>query len=354
MDSFGIATGSGDALESRNEEELLPAEASGSKRRDNKKRKAKSSSRDPESAPAQRTRHEAGERGKAKTSSRPNLFIALQISNPDIHRRVDQFQQHVVSSNPMLSEACVPVAKSHITLHVLNAEESRLGVLEGALGRAGAAATGGRPLQLRLRGVSNFRDKVIFADIEANATLNALWSEISKELEALDLLPEVKPLAAHMTLLKTSRAKSKQVLKARIPASAYAELEDLDFGVQTCTSLQLLSMVRPQGRDGYYFKHAEVPFAFIQASRDRDEHSLCSQLKNYLPSKQQMKENEPNSVTAGITDARQVSQSVREAVTSNVTIRSDDPSNASNPYVVLALCGLTAIAAIKIFYAYRK
>ena len=48
----------------------------------------------------------------------PNAFIALQISNPEIHSKVRQFQDKFLINNPKLWQYCRPIARSHITLQV--------------------------------------------------------------------------------------------------------------------------------------------------------------------------------------------------------------------------------------------
>ena len=48
----------------------------------------------------------------------PNAFIALQISNPEIHSKVRQFQDKFLNDNPKLWQYCRPIGRSHITLQV--------------------------------------------------------------------------------------------------------------------------------------------------------------------------------------------------------------------------------------------
>ena len=56
-------------------------------------------------------------------SQRPNWFLAFQFDNPDILNKVKDIQNEIIEQEPKLSAACVPVAKSHLTLFVFNTQE---------------------------------------------------------------------------------------------------------------------------------------------------------------------------------------------------------------------------------------
>ena len=55
---------------------------------------------------------------------RPNVFLALRLSNPDIHSNVRRFQEKFLADNPKLGRLCVPVQKSHVSLQVNNHVQS--------------------------------------------------------------------------------------------------------------------------------------------------------------------------------------------------------------------------------------
>ena len=56
-------------------------------------------------------------------SQRPNWFLAFQFDNTDILNKVKDIQNEIIEQEPKLSAACVPVAKSHLTLFVFNTQE---------------------------------------------------------------------------------------------------------------------------------------------------------------------------------------------------------------------------------------
>ena len=55
---------------------------------------------------------------------RPNVFLALRLSNPEIHSNVRRFQEKFLADNPKLGRLCVPVQKSHVSLQVKNHVQS--------------------------------------------------------------------------------------------------------------------------------------------------------------------------------------------------------------------------------------
>ena len=57
-----------------------------------------------------------------KKRQRPNWFLAFQFDNPDILQKVKNMQNDVIEVEPKLTNACVPVEKSHMTLFVLDTE----------------------------------------------------------------------------------------------------------------------------------------------------------------------------------------------------------------------------------------
>ena len=54
----------------------------------------------------------------------------------------------------------------------------------------------------------------------------------------------------HLTLLKTSRGRTREEKKAKISEEQYADVADLHFGTQVSSCLQLLSMTGKGGADG--------------------------------------------------------------------------------------------------------
>ena len=58
-----------------------------------------------------------------------------------------------------------------------------------------------------------------------------------------------KPFDSHVTLLKSRHLRETMA----IDPSSYSDVADLDFGVQRCSSVQLLSMTAGRPRQGEYY-----------------------------------------------------------------------------------------------------
>lgn len=194
---------------------------------------------------------------------KPNVFIAMQIKDQGIKDKLREIQAHAEKVSPELKEIFVNVSKSHLTLQVFNVEESQLEKVGEAMQKAVLAANI-HSIQLHLKGISTFRDRVVFAEVEETEHLKCLWHELD---EQLSILPGVRNLklakdtkkTGHVTIMKSSKAKSKKMRHAKIPKETYQDFVEMDFGTENCHELQLLSMIKPPGKDGYYYRHLEVP-----------------------------------------------------------------------------------------------
>ena len=81
-----------------------------------------------------------------------------------------------------------------------------------------------------------------------------------------------KKLIPHLTIAKMSKIYKKKQQKNKkkddtdknvlqgIEPSAYAELIDTEFGSQTIDGLELLSMIVPPDKDGYYYCFEKCSF----------------------------------------------------------------------------------------------
>ena len=61
---------------------------------------------------------------------------------------------------------------------------------------------------------------------------------------------EAREFSPHLTLLKTSRGRTREEREAKISEEQYAAVADLYFGTQVSSCLQLLSMTGKGGADG--------------------------------------------------------------------------------------------------------
>ena len=200
---------------------------------------------------------------KTDFEHKPNVFIAMQINDQSIKTKLKSVQDHAERLSPELKETFVNVSKSHMTLQVFNVDEAELEKVGEAMQRA-VLAVNVNSVQLHLKGISTFRDRVVFAKVEESKILKCLWNELDEQLSNLPGVGNFKVakdngITGHVTIMKSSKVKSKKMRHAKIPKETYQDFVEMDFGTENCHELQLLSMIKPPGKDGYYYRHLEVP-----------------------------------------------------------------------------------------------
>ncbi|TRY84447.1 hypothetical protein DNTS_035812, partial [Danionella cerebrum] len=147
---------------------------------------------------------------KKQGSNRPNYFISVPITNPEIKQAVELLQKQILEKDPRLSKALIPVGTLHITLLV-----TYLGTQEQCVRTA-------------------FEERGIVAADEK----------------------EFKP---HLTFLKLSRApKLRKLGVRRLDPGLFSDLESRVFGEECVCRVDLCSMLGKKTEDGYYQKERSV------------------------------------------------------------------------------------------------
>ncbi|XP_058611347.1 A-kinase anchor protein 7 isoform X2 [Onychostoma macrolepis] len=214
---------------------------------------------------------------KKKETARPNYFVSLPITNPEIKQAVEQVQKLLLEKDCRLSRALIPVGTLHITLLVthlstqeqLDLAASTLSELESPLN----ALLGGRRLTLPFCGIGHFKQEVAFVQITDGdhlTTLTLMAESIRKAFEEQGIVSgDDKAFKPHLTFLKLSRAPKlrKQGVKKLDPA-LFSEFKDRVFGDECVCRVDLCSMLKKKSADGYYHREKSVSFNLVQ-SRQR-------------------------------------------------------------------------------------
>ncbi|CAH1253500.1 AKAP7, partial [Branchiostoma lanceolatum] len=219
---------------------------------------------------------EGEEEGKVKkkkkeTRPRPNYFVAIRVSNEEIHRGLKAVQEAVLDQEKNLLPAMIPLINMHITLLVTHLTEEQLDRAKEALRLAKARLNPRflRPenrLLLTFHGLGTFRNDVVFAKIQDNDHLTSL-RELAETVQTCFVEKEVcskndKGFEPHLTLMKTSRNFGKLRSKGikKIDPKLYEEFKEQRFGEQVVKGLQLCSMLKRKEADGYYHTEEQVMF----------------------------------------------------------------------------------------------
>ncbi|KAI8778255.1 A-kinase anchor protein 7 isoform X1 [Biomphalaria glabrata] len=202
---------------------------------------------------------------------RPNYFVAVQITDPEIHEVAKKVQTAIQSSYDFnIDLAMVGSEKFHITLMVMHlANQEEVERASAALEKCVSTIlvkTSGQQVKLQMEGVSAFGGgRVVFAGLKPSHDfdhLHFMSDEVHKNMAeegifTTDTRSEFNP---HMTLVKFNG--DRKLLKLgfkKVSAEKYEPFLHQVFGSQSVASLQLCSMNKKR-EDGYYFVNHEVFF----------------------------------------------------------------------------------------------
>lgn len=228
---------------------------------------------------------------KKKETTRPNYFVSVPITNPQIKQAVEDVQKQVLMKDSRLSRALIPVDTLHITLLVthlstqdqVDLAASTLSELESPLN----ALLSGRRLVLPFCGIGHFRQEVYFVRIAEGEHLNTLAliaESVRKAFEERGITSaDDTVFKPHLTLLKLSRAPTvrRQGVKKLDPA-LFSEFESRVFGDECVCRVDLCSMLKKKSADGYYHCEKSVRFSVKKASSAPDDEELLSLSKRLV------------------------------------------------------------------------
>ncbi|XP_076038614.1 uncharacterized protein LOC143023853 isoform X2 [Oratosquilla oratoria] len=227
--------------------------------------------------------NDEGEENAKEKKPRPNYFVGIQISCPEIHQAIVQVQEHMIQTDPELSKVLVDVATAHITLLVATiSDENALHVACAALDHCGAQLMEdleANPLKLTFSGVGHFSHQTVYVKIvedEGYERLIDIGMEVRRVFnEKGVIMPDERPLHPHLTIAKMSKAPRGRGKcgPRKVDSSAFAAYTEKYFGSQMVFSLQLLGMNKPKDSKRYFFNSREVIFDVPQLLND--DHSLC-------------------------------------------------------------------------------
>jgi 2'-5' RNA ligase len=191
--------------------------------------------------------------GPAKKKPKPRLthFFALRVAPDALRETAGAVQTALVEADKDLAKCVIAPEKFHVTLGLLSlgaGDPDARQRAEAALLEAAAAP----PPTVAFPGLDSFGDRVLFAKVEdasGDGRLAAVAAASKLALEAHGF-PNQPQFAPHMTLAKTSKARTRRRLK--IPKASWAALADAPAaGTQTLGTIELMAMAGDDGNGGY-------------------------------------------------------------------------------------------------------
>ncbi|XP_022235399.1 uncharacterized protein LOC106475628 isoform X2 [Limulus polyphemus] len=221
-------------------------------------------------------------RKKSPEKRRPNYFIAVQVSNPEVHCHIKKVQDHIVEFDKNLQLAVIPLTTLHLTLLVMHLENGE--DLKRACDTLSSCYDhvkeniNANPIHLEFHGLSHFQNQVLFAKVtKGKERLDYVAGAVAKCFcESGLTVTDKTDYKAHLTIMKLSRSPKlwKKGIK-KIKPSCYTDFKNTNFGIQTVRGLQLLKMARADDESGYYVCSQECKFDLPIA--ESDDHTGCCQ-----------------------------------------------------------------------------
>ena len=156
----------------------------------------------PKDKPLNREGEGLGIQGKKK----PNVFVAVELSNPEIIQNLKEVQDHACQFDPKLKTNAVPLQKTHVTLLVANVQEEELQKAKAVISKTFRDNLGSivpeNKFSVKIKGVGSFGDKVVFAEVdEGKPSLMRINEELLNAFETAGFDCDSR-YTPHVTLMK--------------------------------------------------------------------------------------------------------------------------------------------------------
>ncbi|XP_064633378.1 A-kinase anchor protein 7-like isoform X2 [Lineus longissimus] len=194
---------------------------------------------------------------------RPNYFIAVRITDPEIIGMVSHIQDVLSEREPRYQECCIGPKALHVTLCTLriDTQEQLADVTDQLRSEAQELKSSARGLKLKFEGIDNFFHRVLYAKVHHGDDFTAFVDEVKLVLRTGGIeIRDNYDFVPHMTLMKVSRPVARAMGTKNISPHIYSGSEDIIFGEQMVDALHLCSMKEEKGADGFYYCPLSLPF----------------------------------------------------------------------------------------------
>ena len=212
-------------------------------------------------------------KGKRKPKGiEPNYFLAIRVSNPQIHSAIKIVQDSITTHNEKLTPALIPLANLHLTLMVIHLEnDEQIQRAKEVLNQCKISLDPilrNSALTITFSGLDHFDHRVVYAKLCGGEEMEVLKSVVNivRETFTKEGIPSTNPreFNPHLTVMKllhNPRVRRKGIkLIKEIPEESYASWVDMNFGEETVNALHLCSMYKKE-EDGFYKCEATVTFS---------------------------------------------------------------------------------------------
>lgn len=207
-------------------------------------------------------------KGKKKPKKiMPNFFLAIRVSNPQIHSAIKIVQDSITTYNEKLTPALIPLATLHLTLMVIHLEnDEQIQKAKEVLNQCKISLDPilqNSALTITFSGLDHFNHQVLYIKALGGEEVLKSVVNIVRETFTKEGIPSTdrREFSPHLTVMKLSR---KPMLRRKgikkIPEESYVSWVDMSFGEESVNSLHLCSMNKKKEKDGFYKCEATVTF----------------------------------------------------------------------------------------------
>ncbi|XP_064606358.1 uncharacterized protein LOC135471184 [Liolophura sinensis] len=195
---------------------------------------------------------------------RPNYFLALRITDQEIIKNVEKVRNAILKAEPRYGDCCIPNSSLHVTLCVIRLDtdenvKNAVQILQKAKSELANMAPKGKAL--KLDGVSNFYDRVIYAKVQyppeflgfVDHLKMCLWEGGVSNKDGYEFVP-------HMTIMKVSRPAARLIGTSKVNPNISAAHTDTYFGTQSIDGIHLCAMGDDRREDGFYITPVSIDF----------------------------------------------------------------------------------------------
>ncbi|XP_074675205.1 A-kinase anchoring protein 7 isoform X9 [Strix aluco] len=215
---------------------------------------------------------------KKKKQYRPNYFISLPITNPEITGSIQAVQDAIIQKDQRLSKAMVRSGSLHVTMLVMHlSNEEEISIAVGALSDSKDFVEDllkGKKVDLSFQGIDHFRNEVGFVKLAENDHTTKL-TEIAETMRKIFqekgiLTGEERAFKPHLTFMKLSKSTQLRKQVKKIDSSLYEDFKRHYFGDEILHRLDLCSMLKKKQPNGYYYCESSIVFGEKHAAEPDD------------------------------------------------------------------------------------
>ena len=187
---------------------------------------------------------------------RPNYFLALRITDDNLRDSLEEVQNHIINNEPDLKDCRIPKGALHMTLTTVGLEtpekiKNAVDCLRDIKDELSSIVP--KPKHLKVKGVGNFFNRVIFAKVDSPPEFNDLVEHLKLCLNEKGIdIRDYHEFVPHITLMKISRPVGRMTGKKYVSPWLYSCFSEKEFGEQMVDNIHLCAMTDDRQEDGFY------------------------------------------------------------------------------------------------------